>query len=74
MSEKAEPRFEEALQELEALVERLEGEELPLEEALALFERGQSLLNYCQEQLSAAELKVRELTFEDPGRTTTEGA
>ena len=52
MSEKTEPRFE---------------------EALALFERGQSLLSYCQEQLSAAELKVRELTFEDPGRTTTEG-
>ncbi len=73
MSDKSEPRFEEALQELEALVGRLEGEELPLEKALALFERGQALLSYCQEQLLAAELKVRELTLEDPGRTT-EGA
>ncbi len=69
MSEDAKPNFEEALAELEALVGRLEREELPLEETLALFERGQSLLGLCQQQLSAAELRVRELTFEEPDRS-----
>lgn len=73
MSDKVKLRFEEALAKLEELVARLEGEELPLEEALALFEQGQSLLGYCQEQLSAAELRVRELTYENPGQATEEG-
>ena len=65
MSEVADLTFEEALRELDLLVERLEGEELPLEEAIALFERGQTLLTRCQEQLAAAELKVQQLTVED---------
>lgn len=65
MSELDALSFEDALRELDLLVERLEGEELPLEEAIALFERGQLLLARCQQQLAAAELKVRQLTVED---------
>jgi exodeoxyribonuclease VII small subunit len=65
MEQLAEMGFEQALHELEVVVERLEDAELPLEEAIALFERGQALLAYCQEQLDAAELKVRQLTVED---------
>jgi exodeoxyribonuclease VII small subunit len=65
MEQLAEMGFEQALHELEVVVERLEDAELPLEEAIALFERGQALLAHCQEQLDAAELKVRQLTVED---------
>lgn len=54
--------FEEALAELEEIVERLDAGELLLEEALALFERGQTLAAHCGEQLEAASLRVEQLT------------
>lgn len=54
--------FEEALAELEEIVERLDAGELLLEEALALFERGQALAGHCSEQLEAAGLRVEQLT------------
>ena len=53
--------FEQALAELEALVAKLEEGELPLDESLALFERGQTLSQRCNDLLAAAELKVRQL-------------
>lgn len=52
------PDFEQALRELEGLVERLEHGDLPLDEALALFERGVALTRQCQASLSAAQQKV----------------
>ena len=52
------PDFEQALTELEALVERLEGGDLALEEALKLFERGVALTRHCQASLQAAQQKV----------------
>ena len=54
--------FEAALEELEATVNRLEKGELALEEALALFERGQTLVAYCNRQLEDASLRVEQLT------------
>lgn len=53
------PPFEEALSELEALVERLEHGNLSLEESLITFERGVELTRTCQQSLKAAEQKVR---------------
>lgn len=50
--------FEHALGELEAVVERLEHGELPLEEALRQFERGVELARTCQASLKQAEQKV----------------
>ncbi|MCB1760569.1 MAG: exodeoxyribonuclease VII small subunit [Gammaproteobacteria bacterium] len=55
------PPFEEALSELEALVERLEHGNLSLEESLATFERGVALTRTCQQSLKAAEQKVHML-------------
>lgn len=52
------PDFEKSLAELEALVERLEGGELPLEESLKAFERGVSLTRECQVALQAAQARV----------------
>jgi exodeoxyribonuclease VII small subunit len=52
------PDFEEALAELESLVERLERGDLPLDEALKTFERGVELTRHCQASLKAAQQKV----------------
>lgn len=52
------PDFEQALTELEALVERLEHGDVPLDEALKLFERGVALTRHCQASLQAAQQKV----------------
>ncbi len=51
-------KFEEALARLESLVTRLEGGDLPLEEALKVFEEGVRLTRYCSSRLSEAERKV----------------
>lgn len=54
----ADPTFEEALGQLEALVSRLEGGDLPLEEALRLFEQGVGLTRLCTSRLEDAERRV----------------
>jgi exodeoxyribonuclease VII small subunit len=54
--------FEDALVELEGIVSRLEEGDLMLEEALTLFERGQSLAAHCNQQLDAAKFRVEQLT------------
>ena len=56
--------FEQALSELEAAVQRLEEGDLPLEEALALYERGMRLVQYCNDLLDKAELQVEQVTVE----------
>ena len=53
------PPFEQSLEQLEALVAELESGELPLNEALARFERGVRLTRECQNALSAAQQKVQ---------------
>ena len=56
--------YEQAYAELEAVVSALENGEQSLDEALALFERGQGLTSRCAELLNKAELKVRKLSGE----------
>jgi exodeoxyribonuclease VII small subunit len=51
-------KFEEALARLEGIVTRLEGGDLPLEEALGIFEEGVRLTRHCSRRLSEAERKV----------------
>lgn len=55
-------KFEEALQELEETVTRLESGDLDLDKALELFERGQHLAAYCSKQLESAAMRVEMLT------------
>lgn len=57
--------YEAALSELEALVLDLESDEHALEDALAMFERGQALAHYCAQLLENAELKIQELSGEE---------
>ena len=56
-----EPTFEEVQRELEAIVERLERGDAGLDEALALWERGEELYRYCVARLDAAQGKIEEL-------------
>ncbi len=53
--------FETAFAELEATVQRLEAGNLPLAEALALYERGIQLARLCGEHLDQAELRVQQV-------------
>ena len=56
-----EPSFEDAQAELERIVERLEQGQASLDEALALWERGEELYAYCRSKLDGAQGKVEEL-------------
>lgn len=53
--------FEEALQELENIVSRMDNEDQALENSLADFERGIELVNQCQRRLKHAEQHIKEL-------------
>lgn len=64
--------FEEALAALEDRVKRLDSGDLPLEEALRLFEEGVGLVRECQELLDTAEQRIIELTEGASGITESE--
>jgi exodeoxyribonuclease VII small subunit len=65
-SEDTAPDFEKSLQELEALIAKLERGDLPLAESLALFEQGVGLTRRCHGQLSEARQRV-EILLKDGG-------
>ncbi len=54
--------YEQAFAELEEIVYVLETNDKSLEEAIALFERGQELAKHCADLLEKAELRVRQLS------------
>ena len=59
--------FEEALKEMEGIVEHLERDDLTLSDALAHFERGVTLMRICDTHLTNAEGKLTELTKGENG-------
>jgi exodeoxyribonuclease VII small subunit len=63
----AEMSFEEALRELEEVVGKLERGEVPLDESIALYERGAELRKRCEAKLKEAEEKVAKLTLDGDG-------
>jgi exodeoxyribonuclease VII small subunit len=65
------PKFEECLQRLEKIVDELEKGDVPLEQALALFEEGVQLSTSCKKQLEEAEGKV-EILLKKNGRVQAE--
>ena len=58
MATENEPTFKSAIEELEKITDSLESGELELEQSLALFERGVSLIKYCQDRLDSAQARV----------------
>ena len=69
----ADRSFEELQRELDEIVARLERGDVALDEALALWERGEELRRACSERLDRAELRIEELRHgsADDGRDTT---
>lgn len=63
MSEKpvAEMSFEEAMAELERVVSQLESGQAPLDQSIALYERGEALRAHCDARLKDAELRVSKI-------------
>jgi len=60
-------KFEDALQRLEEIVDRLETGELPLEDSLKVFEEGVALARRCSKYLEEAEKRIELLTKDDSG-------
>lgn len=54
--------FEDLQRELEDVVARLERGDIPVDEAISLFRRGEELYRECAERLRTAELRIEELT------------
>ena len=63
--------FETAFNALQENLAKLEGEDLPLEQTLSLFEHGQALAKHCAMLLEQAELKLRTLTIDSPDVANT---
>jgi exodeoxyribonuclease VII small subunit len=71
----AKPRsneFEKAFQQLEKIVQRLESEELSLDESLKLFEQGISLSRFCHSRLEEVEKKIELILSDAKGEPVTE--
>lgn len=64
--------FEKAFKELETIVQRLEAEELPLDESLRLFEQGISLSRFCHQRLEEVEKKIELILADAKGQPKTE--
>ena len=66
------PSFEEALNQLESIVEAMESGDVPLAELMARFEDGNKLLRLCEARLKDAELKIELLKKRSDGSTLTD--
>jgi exodeoxyribonuclease VII small subunit len=62
--------FERAIEELETIVKRLEEGKVPLEESVAIYERGELLKRRCEELLRQAEARVEKITLDAAGKPT----
>lgn len=60
--------FERALAELEEIVRRLERGDVPLEDSIAIYERGESLKKHCEGLLKRAEARIEKITIGPDGQ------
>ncbi len=60
--------FERAIEELESIVKRLEEGKVPLEESVAIYERGEILKARCEDLLRQAEARVEKITLDASGK------
>lgn len=63
--------FEEALKELETIVSKLERGDAPLEESIAIYQRGAALKAHCEAKLKDAQLKVEKIVLKGDGSADT---
>ncbi len=62
--------FEEALRALEDVVRKLESGEVPLDDSIALYERGEALRKHCQARLDAAQTRIERIVAGADGQAT----
>ncbi|WP_371155573.1 exodeoxyribonuclease VII small subunit [Jannaschia sp. 2305UL9-9] len=62
--------FEQAISELEQVVNRLDSGDVPLDESIKLYERGAALKAHCEAKLTEADAKVRQITLDAKGQPT----
>ena len=62
--------FEDALRALEEVVRKLESGEVPLDDSISLYERGEALRKHCQARLDAAQARIERIVT-GPGNTAT---
>lgn len=70
MTDIAEMSFEAALDELEKIVAQLEGGKAPLQESIAIYERGEALKRHCEALLKQAEARIEKITLARDGTPT----
>ncbi len=59
--------FEEALRALEDVVRKLEGGDVPLDDSISLYERGELLRKHCQARLDAAQARIEKIVQQSDG-------
>jgi exodeoxyribonuclease VII small subunit len=62
--------FEQALEQLETIVKRLEQGNVPLEDSIAIYERGEALKKHCEALLKRAEARIEKITVGPNGQAT----
>lgn len=70
MSDKTKVSFEEAMQELEEIVEQLEEGDVPLEEAISIYKKGMELSKLCHDKLRNVEEQLTEILTENGKKET----
>ena len=63
--------FEQALQQLEAIVQQLEKGQVPLEESIAIYEKGTALKAHCETKLRDAEARIEKIVISPSGAVST---
>jgi exodeoxyribonuclease VII small subunit len=63
--------FEQALKQLEEIVQRLEKGQVDLEDSIAIYERGTALKAHCEAKLRAAEARIEKIVITPTGKATS---
>ena len=66
--------FEDALRELEGIVQQLERAQVKLDEAITAYERGALLKRHCEQKLAEAKMKVEKIVFAADGTVSSQPA
>ena len=66
-----EPAFEDALGQLENIVRQLESGEVPLEQSIALYQKGHTLREYCQKRLDDARAQIEKINIGPDGNAAS---
>jgi len=64
--------FEDALEELETIVRKLEAGEAPLEDSITAYERGTALKRHCEDKLREAQIKIEKISISDDNTISTQ--